>query len=777
MDQRLEIINEINSVRAQSEAERKQLRFTFNLEKLARGEVDILRSGEFVESLQKTLQVGATEYREEELNIVKDLCQGLTAKDPTIRERSMALLSPVADSCLAATSKAAMFTLIPALCGWLEYETELLPGYEIMVKRIEGVTQHLLDSHCWREVEPLMGVLSSIATGGLKKNSAMRSLAGQLLSTHCKKAVLTRLTDDYLIEGEDQHAISNILLAFGTKAALYLLGRVIISQSKEERIALIHQIPFFGDQVVHVLSECLENKPPWYVVRNVIYIIGEIGRDENYALVEPYLSHSDERVQYEVVCCVIKIGGSRMVSRLTDGLRAVNDRLKVHVIRLLEQYSTKNEDFFTALCNLAEAQKNFSVRSDQDLVRALTAAFKTFPCRHTTEVLKKLQAKCCEVANTEQLSLLIDEAIFFIEPMIRHSLQKEGNWRGDVSYDSDPAKEQQAFSKMRKMETKLAGLIGSGDMGRVGGLIRQQVKSALEERDFTFAEMLRDRLMEIDPMAFSQAIELGELIDDKRSEIHGDHHLEIWSDLYEGMSTEEFNMLYSSLREERYQKGESIVNSGETDNKLFFINSGYVSLGCMVGGKEIFLKRMQPGNILGSDQFFSASVWTVNLKALSPVQVQVLDLEALEEIAADYPNIEEKLRDYCRKFADISELLEMSGDDRREFPRFSGFLKIRTTLVDPYGSKGRRALKGDLVDISKSGLAFTIRISSKNSARLLLGRQVVTDLILDGEVVTCAGIIVGVRQQVSNELTYSVHVKLSKHIEKKRLSRIVSHLT
>jgi len=197
----------------------------------------------------------------------------------------------------------------------------------------------------------------------------------------------------------------------------------------------------------------------------------------------------------------------------------------------------------------------------------------------------------------------------------------------------------------------------------------------------------------------------------------------------------------------------------------------------MVGGKEIFLKRMQPGNILGSEQFFSASVWTVNLKALSPVLVRVLDLEALEEIAADYPHIEERLRDYCRKFSNISELLEMSGDDRREFPRFSGFLKIRTTLVDPYGSIGRRALKGDLVDISKSGLAFTIRISSKNSARLLLGRQVVTDLILDGEVVTCAGIIVGVRQQVSNELTYSVHVKLSKHLEKKRLSRIVSHLT
>lgn len=313
-------------------------------------------------------------------------------------------------------------------------------------------------------------------------------------------------------------------------------------------------------------------------------------------------------------------------------------------------------------------------------------------------------------------------------------------------------------------------------MERVAGLIREQVLGALAEGDFIFAKLLRDRLLEINPMAFYQVVELGELIDNKESGRSANRHLEIWSDLYKHMSSEEFNILYSSLREERYQKGESIVNRGETDNKLFFLSSGYVSLGCMVGEKENFLKRMQPGDVLGCQQFFSASVWTVNLKALSTVKIQVLDLEPFEKIIAEYPNIEVGLREYCREFADISGLLEMSGDDRREFPRFSGLLRIRTTIVDPYGSKGRRGYKGDLVDISRGGLAFTIRISRKNSARLLLGRQVVTDLILDGEVVTCSGIIVGVRQQDNDEQTYSVHVKLSRHIEKKLLNRIVSLL-
>lgn len=777
MDQRPEIIAKINGMREQGEAERKELRFAFNLEKLARGEVDILKNGEFVKGLQETLLPDAGEYSEKELSIIKNLGRGLVAEDFRIREKSLALLSPVAESCLKEAGSDTVFSLIPTFCAWLEYETELLPGYEVMVRRIERLAQWLLERSCWFEVEMVLELFNNISTARLEKNPAIRSLVSQALSTLCQKSVLTRLTNDYLLEGKEQRVSRNILLAFGTKAALYHLGRVIISQSKEERIALINLIPFFGDQVVPVLSECLESNPPWYVVRNVFYIIGEIGSDENYSLIDRYLRHPDERVQFEMICSVIKLGGSSLVPRLTDILSIVSDRLKVHVIRLLEQHSTKNEIFFNTLCDLADNQREFTRRSDYDLVRGVTSAFKSFPCRHTIKVLKNLQEKCLASAGTEQLDLLIDEAILFIEPMIRHSLHEEENLRGRISYDSDPALEQLAFTKMRELETQLERLIGSGNMDRVELLIRKQVLDALEEDDYLFAEMLRDRLLEIDPMALTQAVELGQLIDEQKGGNSGQHHLEIWSDLYEQMSTDEFNTLYSCLRDERYQKGESIVKSGETDNKLFFLKSGYLSLNCKVAGQENFLLRMQPGDILGCEQFFSASVWTVSLKALSTVQVQVLDLEALEKISGQYPNIKKGLRGYCQKFPDISRLLKMSGDDRREFPRFSGNLGIRTTLVDPYGGRSKRGYHGDLLDISKSGLAFTIRITSETAVRLLLGRQVITDLILDGEVVTCTGIIVGVRQQDSDEHIYSVHVKLSKQIEGKRFDRIVSLLT
>ncbi len=241
------------------------------------------------------------------------------------------------------------------------------------------------------------------------------------------------------------------------------------------------------------------------------------------------------------------------------------------------------------------------------------------------------------------------------------------------------------------------------------------------------------------------------------------------------MTTEEFNALYYSLRQENYHKGDVIVQIGETDTNLYFLNSGYISLGAVIGGREIFLKRMQPSNILGGEQFFSPSIWTVTLKALSEIQVHVLDCMKFKKITEQYPAIEDKLQNYCRKHTQVLELLKMSGDDRREYPRYPVVLPTKSMLLDPYGSKGKREFKGELLDVSKQGLAFTIKISNGNNARLLLGRHIVTTIIIRGEEIRQqSGVIVGVRLHEPTMLDFSVHIKLTQKMDETTYKKLIA---
>ncbi len=163
----------------------------------------------------------------------------------------------------------------------------------------------------WVEVEEVVILLHRIQSGSLEKNKAIKSLVSKTLQTLEKKAIVERLTDEYLRQNEQQPLMQNILHCIGNKAVIYLLNRVIHSHSRTERLALRDLIPTFGIIAVPALKDCLKGKPPWSVVRNVIYMVSEIGVDEHYSLVERYFSYPDERVQHEMISCVLKLGGQK----------------------------------------------------------------------------------------------------------------------------------------------------------------------------------------------------------------------------------------------------------------------------------------------------------------------------------------------------------------------------------------------------------------------------------------------------------------------------------
>jgi hypothetical protein len=770
-----DVLENIKKKIAAAEEERRELRFIYTLNDFEQGNVQVLKNNEFYKGLESYLLKNSPENIDNRLQLVLRICEGVLVEEIQVRERASALLSSVTEFHLNKHDKAIMLVLVRGLCNWLEFETEMLPGFSVLNKRLEDVLIWLLNNSYWQETEEVVILLHRIRAGSLKKSKAIKSLTNKTLQTLESNIILERLTDEYLQGNEQQRLFQNILFCIGHKAAIYLLNRVIISHSRTERLDLVNLVSSFGKGAVPALEDCLGSNPPWTAVRDVIHIISKIGNDANYDLIEQYFGYADERLQHEMIRCVLELGGKMMKPRLIKGLGYVRDRLKIHILHLLVEHEDHDENVFKVLLDLADKRSTFSVQSDHDLMFALIAAFKKFPCKESVEQLVKMWSDCSSGPGTEQIALYIDDALKYIEPKIRHNLQNIGDFQNLVSFDTDPVQQRRAFEKVRKTEEQIQVLVRAGEIQRAGQLIYDQAIASAKMKDFSVAELLRDRLLEINPMALEEVIQLGEFIEEQKNTSITSHHLEIWQELYEEMTTEEFNELYYALRQENYHKGDVIVQSGETDNHLYFLNSGYISLSCIVGGKEIFLKRMQPSNVLGADQFFSPSVWTVTLKALGETQVHVLDHAELVRISENYPGIEEKLRKYCQKYAQVPELLKMSGEDRREYPRYSVDLPTRNVLLDPYGNKGKRIFNGQLFDISKQGIAFTIKISSTSNARLLLGRHIMTTVIIgDEELPQLNGVIVGVRLHESIMQDFSVHVKLTKTFDEITFKKISS---
>jgi HEAT repeat protein len=741
------------------------------------GNFEILRSNELVTNLANYIYSLLSQGKSEQAALLlRRLGECARSEDVPLRERAVMALSFLIGQLLEKEHFDVLGPLSKLLVDWLQFETVYITGFGVICKQIQQIGKMMLDHGLYAEAESLLVIIHQIQSGILEKGNTIRGMLSKIQENLASKEILEILVNEYLLdESKKQTSVDNLLVYLGRRAVIFLLNKLMHSDSKRDRFLLMRLIPVAGNIAVPVLVECLKKNPPWFVLRNVIYIIAEIGDPSLYSLVQPYLQHRDIRVQQEVIGCIVRLDGSKLKARLLEALPIVDDELKISLVVQLAEIG--GDDVAEALQRLLQQRERFSERIKEDLLIRIISALRNFPSKETVDALKQLISVHRGNPSQDKITALAEETVLVLEPKLRHDRQKK-SVQEDINFDDDPREMAKAASFVRSFEEEILSLVKKGDLDKACQKIYSRCVSAARDKDFLTAEMLRDRLLEINPMALSEVIRAGEIIEEEKSSSITSNHLKIWADLYEKMTTEEFTAMYYAMRPEKYQADEVIVRSGETDSSLYFINSGFVGIYCNSGANQTFLKRMQPGDILGVDQFFSVSVWTVTLKAQSAVQIHVLDRQTLTSLQNTHPGIDSKLQDFCLKFDIVPDLIRMAGSDRREYPRYPVSLIINNMLLDPYGHTGKRTFRGEMIDISKGGLGFSIRISNRENARLLLGRQIVTEVgLINGEMLRCAGMIVGVRFHHVVEQDFSIHVKLFKKLEQATVMAIINEST
>jgi len=130
---------------------------------------------------------------------------------------------------------------------------------------------------------------------------------------------------------------------------------------------------------------------------------------------------------------------------------------------------------------------------------------------------------------------------------------------------------------------------------------------------------------------------------------------------------------------------------------------------------------------------------------------------------------------FCASGHTTSSLIEMSGEDRRRFPRFSSASPVSIRVLDLYGTQMSRSLKGRLLDVSEGGLSLLVRFASENILHNFLGRQVLSTLLFsDKSALECRGRVVSARLVDGQDQKYSLHIDLFPPLPKDDLKRLLN---
>ena len=761
-----------------AEKARAQKRVGTTLKEFTSGNLKVLNDREFSENLGPYLyQMYQDGRRSEAIALLCSFDDCIVEKDLTIRENSVLILSKFSSSIIDSNDLEILYNAFSKFVRWLEFETEYIKGFGVACSQIHRITQRLLaDEKYWQEALKLTSVLTDIQSGTLGKSSSIQETISKLQESIAAKETLDILIHFYLKNTtENKRIAARILTTLGRRSVIYLINQLMHSTDKNVRLQLVKLIPGAGGSVVPILKDCLQKKPPWYVVRNVVFILSELNDDSFYEIVQPYLSHRDIRVQQQVLSCITKISEDNLRERLIDSLLSVHDDLKIKVVMQFGE-AGGDKHLVNVLVELLRSRQTFLENTSNELIVKICVALKSSPQKEVIEVLNQLIEERKDFTDqSDPVIVAAKDALSVVEPKYRHTTQASLGALG--GYDSEFHNDNLATNhpSIRKLDQSVEEYIAQGDLEKAGGKLYSNAVNAARNKDYTTAELLRDKLLDINPLALTEVIRLGEIIEEEKSSTINNHHISVWSGLYDTMSTDEFNALYYAMRHESYSPDETIVRTGENDASLYFVNSGSVTLSCQSGDNESFLKRLQPGEVIGVGPFFSVSVWTVSMAAQTTSQVHVLSRRNFLELKKSHPKIERKLEGFCNKYDTVPELLKMSGADRRESARYSIAVKVKNILLDPYGNAGKRSFRGELIDISKGGLCFSIKISTRQNARLLLGRQIVTEITLrDGNILKCFGVIVGVKIYEIDVQDFSVHVKFYRNLEQVDFKQVIN---
>jgi hypothetical protein len=764
------------------ERERQAKRISTGLRGLLQGNLSGLQSDELVMGLPAAVQqLIADGHEQEVLSLLVLLNKELREGDAAMQARIIRSLAIIGEHLVVENRWDLLSKTVESMLNWFRKAEE----GDFTFEKVAGIL-HAFMEQAWKRGNTAAGdrileVFYQIRAGIVRKSPPVQALVGRVQDREVDRSALPGMLKQCL-EDPTNEPLGRRLIMQGMVAVRFLVEELLRMENADDRIKTIDLLTYSGQMLLPVVRERLSEPMPWHGKRNLIKLLSEVGTEQDIGLVMPYLMYDDLRVQREAFVCLYKISGTKRKEVLMRIAAESGEVMRTDAVKALSPYC--DAEVAAILGELLDEHEHFSDAVRDTLLVQVCSVLGRCPHVPAIEALEKflqLKGKRAGRKIGDDVWAAAGEAMAQLE-----AAQKEERRRqlqeARLKVDGT-AKAEQPAARMAEERAAITGLaeeltartlLGQGKKDAARRIILELIVRTSRIRRFDQAEKLRAWMIEVDPMALSDIIQAAEIIDEEKKASIDKSHLDVWSNLYQLLTPDEFTNLYHLLEHRRYENDELIVSQGSSQAFLFFINSGKVKLFYRDGGRDALIKNLSSGEVLGAGVFFDASVWTFSASSLGHSDISLLSLNDLKRLQDDYPAVESKLNDFCRKFEKIDSFFRQSGRDRRRHQRFKASGRIAIIFLDGSGS-GVRA-RGELADVSVGGVSLFMRFSKKDSSRMLLGRSV--SILLSGgelgeEGTGIPGIVSAVKGYHAIENDYSVHVKFDESLAEDELQRIL----
>jgi HEAT repeat protein len=251
------------------------------------------------------------------------------------------------------------------LIDWIKLETVATPDYRKICLSLQKLLQDLIRQGRFAESIPIMDVFNDIHSRILEKNDAVRDISSEIIQNLASEEYLTILFKGLNSnEKNKRNEASQILIKFGDVILSRLLDIIQEVSDSNERINIIHLIIAMGQKAIPAIKDRINNKKAaWYYLRNMAYLLGNIGNETNVYILQPLLLHENNKVRLEALKSIFQIGGKQRGPLLLSVLPKADDQFKLNIIETLG-----NAKCAEAVPNLLDMLKKRSLLASQSQI-------------------------------------------------------------------------------------------------------------------------------------------------------------------------------------------------------------------------------------------------------------------------------------------------------------------------------------------------------------------------------------------------------------------------
>lgn len=300
-----------------------------------------LLDGELMSVLPKIIEQLIAQKEQEVMDSLLDRLAANLMNDHTdVRSSAARSLVDIIEHVPAERKNEVIQKLSLSLIAWIRYETVYSPEHQKLWTEMKKAAQDLLSQRKVSEAAKYAVGFRAVADDA-EKAKAISEFALSAISEMASPVNIDILLDE--IDSPDKQIredTGRLFMALGNTVIEDLLDDLKTKTDSAERVRIMHLIASAREKALPLVVKRISKEEPWFYLRNIAYLLGQIGNEDSARTLAPLLAHKNYKLRQEALKSIYRTGGSQRGRILLEALSLIDDDSKSSIVDALGQGKT-----------------------------------------------------------------------------------------------------------------------------------------------------------------------------------------------------------------------------------------------------------------------------------------------------------------------------------------------------------------------------------------------------------------------------------------------------